>query len=211
LLIPGSTNAFLQPGGNGFGAVTVDALGHVTFSGFLGDGTPVTSAGLVAGQGQWPFYVSLYGGKGSILGWLSFTNGGDINGQLGWFKPVQKTAKLYPGGFTNSSEVMGSVYRCTNGLPVLDLANGQLSLTNGDLACGITNQMALVSEDKATDLNGDQLTFKPSSGIFKGNAINPQTGQAIAIKGIVLQNQNFGAGFFLGTNESGSALLLPAP
>jgi len=214
LLIPGSENASVQPGGNGFGAVTVSDSGTVTFSGILGDGTPVTSTSIVSSEGQWPFYVSLYGGKGSILGWLSFTNEGVISGQTGWFKQPQATAKLYPDGFTNSAEVIGSAYQYTNDLPVLGFTEGQLSLTNGDLAQSITNQIALgpdaqATEQSASNQSADKLTFKTTSGLFKGSVLNPETGKPIAVNGIVLQNQNFGAGFFLGTTESGSVLLSP--
>ena len=215
LLIPGSENASAQPGGNGFGAVTVSASGNVTFSGILGDGTPVTSTSIVSSEGQWPFYVSLYGGKGSILGWLSFTNDGDISGQTGWFKLQQATAKLYPGGFTNGTEAIGSVYHYTNDLPVLGFTEGELSLANGNLVQSITNQIGLGPDMQATGQSADKqsadkLTFKPSSGLFKGSVMNPETGKPIAVNGVVLQNQNFGAGFFLGTTESGSVLLSPA-
>ena len=214
LLIPGSENASVLPGGNGFGAVTVSDSGTVTFSGILGDGTPVTSTSIISSEGQWPFYVSLYGGKGSILGWLTFTNEGVISGQTGWFKQPQATAKLYPGGFTNSAEVIGSAYQYTNGLPVLGFTEGQLSLTNGDLAQSITNQIALGPEAQATEQSADKqsagkLTFKTSSGLFKGSVLNPETGKPIAVNGVVLQNQNFGAGCFLGTTETGSVLLSP--
>jgi hypothetical protein len=214
MLIPGSENASVQPGGNGFGAVTVSDSGTVTFSGILGDGTPVTSTSIISSEGQWPFYVSLYGGKGSILGWLSFTNEGVIGGQTGWFKQPQATAKLYPGGFTNSAEVIGSAYQYTNGLPVLGFTEGQLSLTNGDLAQSITNQIVLGADNQATEQSAsnqsaDKLTFKTTSGLFKGSVLNPETGKPIAVNGIVLQNQNFGAGLFLGTTETGSVLLSP--
>ncbi len=111
LLIPGCENASTQPGGNGFGAVTVEPSGNVIFSGILGDGTPVTSTSIVSSQGQWPLYASFYGGNGSILGWLSFTNESGISGQTGWFKLPQTAAKLYAGGFTVSNEVIGSVYQ----------------------------------------------------------------------------------------------------
>jgi hypothetical protein len=205
LVIPGSGNAAAQPGGNGFGAVTVSDSGNVSFSGLLGDGTPVTSTGTVSGQGQWPFYVSLYGDKGSILGWLSFVNDGGINGQLSWFKLPQTRAKLYPGGFTISTEAVGSTYLYTNGLPALGFTEGQLSLADGNLPQSITNQVVLGPANQSI-----QLTFKTSSGLFKGSVINPETGRPIAIEGIVLQSQDVGAGFFLGTSESGSALLSPA-
>jgi hypothetical protein len=214
LLIPGSENASAQPGGNGFGAVTVSASGTVTFSGILGDGTAVTSASIVSSEGQWPFYVSLYGGKGSILGWLAFTNAGGISGQTGWFKLPQATARLYPGGFTNSSETMGSVYQYTNGLPLLGFSEGELSLTNGNLAQSITNQIGLGPDKQTADQganpqSADKLNFRTASGLFKGSVVNPETGKPITVNGVVLQNQNFGAGVFLGATESGSVLLTP--
>jgi uncharacterized repeat protein (TIGR02543 family) len=90
LLFPGSTNVSAQPAGMGFGAATIKASGLVSFSGSLGDGTPFTSSSTMSGQGQWPFYVSLYGGKGSILGWLSITNNDDVGGEISWFKLPQQ-------------------------------------------------------------------------------------------------------------------------
>jgi hypothetical protein len=74
LVLPGGDDASAQSGGSGTGTVTVSDSGDATFSGTLADGTPVTCAGTVSGQGQWPFYLPLPGGNGSILGWLSFTN-----------------------------------------------------------------------------------------------------------------------------------------
>jgi hypothetical protein len=46
-----------------------------------------------------------------MLGWLSFTDEGGINGQTFWFKLPQATAKSYPGGFTQSVEAIGSICR----------------------------------------------------------------------------------------------------
>jgi hypothetical protein len=83
-------------------------------------------------------------------------------------------------------------------------------LTNGNFQQSITNQIALVPEKQQTDQNGATLTFNTSSGLFKGSVMNPETGEPIAVHGAILQNQNMGAGFFLGTNESGSVILSPA-
>ena len=208
LLIPGSDNASAQPGGHGFGAVTVNTLGNVSLSGTLGDGTPFVSSSVVAGQGQWPFYISLYGGKGSILGWLSFTNDG-ISGEIDWFKLPQTTAKLYPGGFTYGTNVIGSAYHYTNQIPVLGSTDCLLALLNGDLTEGITNDAALGPSVPATDPSNIKLSLMTSSGMFSGSTMNPEPGKPITVHGIVLQNQNFGAGYFLGTNQTGSVLLSP--
>jgi len=211
LLIPGMDNAPTQPGGNGFGAVTVNTLGDVSLSGTLGDGTPFASSSVVASQGQWPFYVSIYGGKGCILGWLSFTNNGDVSGEINWFKLPEETAKLYPGGFTNGTEAIGSIYQYTNGMPVLGFTDGLLSLLNGDLAESITNQAGIGPELPATEPYTTKLSVSTSTGMFHGSVINPATGKPISVRGIVLQNQNLGAGYFLGTNQCGSVLLSASP
>jgi Divergent InlB B-repeat domain len=211
LLFPGSDNVSAQPGGNGYSSVTVNTLGNISLSGALGDGTPFISSSVVASEGRWPFYVSLYGGKGSILGWLSFTNGGNISGQIEWFKQPITTAKLYPGGFTNGTEAIGSVYHYTNYMPELGSLDGLLALSmiNGDLAEGITNQAALGPYYPADDRSATKLECIASSGMFYGSVINPATDKPISVHGIVLQNQNIGAGYFLGTNQSGSVLLSP--
>jgi hypothetical protein len=211
MLLPGSDDASNQPGGNGFATVTVNDLGYVSLNGTLGDGTPVITSSTVCSQGQWPFYVPLYAGKGSALGWLSFTNNGDIAGQISWFKLPQKTAKLYPGGFTNVTEALGSVYKHTNGVPILGFTDGQLSLTNGDLTLGITDEMGLGTSITSTGPTGDKLTFNTTLGLFNGKVMNPETGKPITVNGVVLQNQNFAAGLFLGTNQSGSVVFSPAP
>jgi hypothetical protein len=41
--------------------------------------------------------------------------------------------------------------------------------------------------------------------------MDPTTGKPIALNGVVLQNQNFAAGLFLGANETGSVVLSTTP
>jgi hypothetical protein len=211
LLIPGSTSSETLPGGNGFGTVTVSEYGNVTMTGTLGDGTPVVSTGMVCSQGLWPMYIPLYAGKGSILGWLSFTNRGDIDGQIAWFKLPQKTAKFYPGGFTNTTEIIGSVFEYTKGLPILGFANGLLSLVNGNLTESMTNQLSLGLYIPGMTQSATILKFNTLTGGFGCTVTNAATGKLVPINGVVLQNQNFAAGFFAGTNQTGSAVLSPLP
>jgi hypothetical protein len=215
LLIPGNAIASDLPGGNGYGAVTVSPTGAVTFSGVLGDGTPFTSSSVVSADGQWPFYVSLYGGKGSALGWLTFSNNA-ITGLVGWFKQPLSTAKLYSAGFTNNFEIIGSSYEHTNGVALLDFTQGQLVLTNGDLAeGGITNEIgvspAVELVGTGADENMVKLTFNNATGLFHGTVVNPATGKPIVINGAVLQNQDLAAGYFAGATETGSVLLAATP
>jgi uncharacterized repeat protein (TIGR03803 family) len=206
LRIPAGDDSLAQPGGDGFGAVTVDGSGKVKVAGTLGDGTKVTQTTVLSQQGLWPFYASLYSGNGLILGWLTFTNqlASDIDGPVGWIKLAQPTAKLYRFGFTNATAAIGSKYAFTNGIPVLNFSAGQVWLACGNLPGSFTNRIVF-GTNKVTNLSSNKLslTLTTSSGLFKGSVVNPATGKAISINGAVLQKQNFGFGSFLGTNQCG--------
>ena len=119
-------------------------------------------------------------------------------------------AGLCRQGFAQSAGAIGSAYHYTNGLPVLGFTGGSLSLLNGNLAQGINCQIGLTSEKAATDGSAPRLTINTSSGLFQTSVINPETGRPISVRGAVLQNQNYGAGLFLGASESGSAFFSPA-
>ena len=56
---------------NAFGRKrTVNRAGGLRFQGVLADGTPVVQSSIVSKNGQWPFYAALFGGQGSVLGWI---------------------------------------------------------------------------------------------------------------------------------------------
>jgi hypothetical protein len=206
LLIPGSTNVPVEPAGYGFGTLTVSETGAVVLGGMLGEGTPVTASTLVSREGQWPLYVSLYGGRGSFLGWLAFSNNTAILGHTAWFKLAQAKARFYPAGFTNAANVAGSSYQVTNGLPALPFTQGSLSLNDGNLENGVTNQFAL---NDPVASGATMVHFRAGSGAFHSVVTDPATGHNLIVNGVVLQDQNIGAGFFLGTNQSGSVVLSP--
>ena len=211
LLIPGAADGVGHPGGDSYGTLVVSPAGAISFTGVLADGTKVAQKADLLVTGQWPFYAPLYSGKGSILGWLTFSNGlgSDITGTVDWFKLTQ-AAKWYPAGFTNGVEATGSSYLFTNGVPVLNFSTGEFWLANGNLADSFTNQIMLDSANHLTSTNTAlKLTLTPATGLFKGSVISPDTGKAIAVNGVVLQKQNFGGGFFVGTNQTGRVFLGP--
>jgi uncharacterized repeat protein (TIGR02543 family) len=209
LVLPGANSATL-PGGYGFGAVTVNASGSVTFSGTLGDGTTVTPTANESQQGQWPFYVSLYSGNGMLLGWLTFTNESDrdIDGQLNWFKPAQPASALYKAGFTNEIEAVGSAYSFSAGKRVLNLTNGYVLIQDGGLTQSISNQFTLEPDNIVAGSNKLDLATTTSTGLFKGAATNAE-GKTISISGALLQKQTNGFGQFLNGDQSGSVYLAP--
>jgi hypothetical protein len=215
LFFPGGDDSEMEPGGDGYGAATVDGSGNVKFSGVLSDGSKVTQTAILSERGAWPFYIPLYSGKGSIWGWLEFTNGtsGDLQGGVTWTKPLQPAAKFYPAGFTNEIEAVGSAYRFTNGVPLLAFTNGLglVWLANGNFPDTFTNQIALSAANKITNLNSNKLSLAitTSSGFFKGSATDPVSGKTAPINGAVLQKLNAGYGFFVGTNRTGRVYFGP--
>jgi hypothetical protein len=211
LLIPGAADGVGHPGGDSYGTLVVSPAGVISFTGVLADGTKVAQKADLLVTGQWPFYAPLYSGKGSILGWLTFSNdvSSDITGTVDWFKLAQP-AKFYPAGFTNGTEAIGSSYQFTNGVPVLNFSTGEFWLANGNLADSFTNQIMLDSANHLTSTNATlKLTLTPGTGLFKGSVASPDTGKAISVSGVVLQKQNFGGGFFTGTNQTGRVFLGP--
>ncbi len=215
--LAGRYNFFL-PGvasgmGDSYGSVTVTSTGGLTAAGVLADDTKAAQKTSVLANGMWPFYVPLYSGTGSIFGWINFTNQAetDLSGGITWTKPEQAKAKFYAGGFTNSVNLLGSLY--TNASPVLNFESGIVLLQGGNLTNSIQNSVTLGADNKVTN-NGATpltLTITPTTGAFKGTALNPSTGKSQAFTGVVIQKMNEGEGFFLGTTNSGSVLFAPAP
>lgn len=214
LIIPGAnddSDSVVQPGGDSYGTAVVSANGGIAFAGALADDTKVSQKGLLLANGQWPFYVPLYSGNGSIFGWLTFSNqaNSDITGTVDWFKLAQ-AAKFY-SAVTNSTQATGSMYHFTNGVPVLNFTDGVVWFANGNIPNDFTNQVTF-SNNVVSNLGSNNLTLKltTSTGLFKVTAVDPDTGKTVTGSGVVLQKQNSGDGFFLGTNQTGHLFWGPA-
>ena len=215
LIIPGTPGASQSPAGDGFGIVKVTPAGGVSLRGVLADGTSFSESDALCKSGRWALYVPLYVGRGSVLGWLAFTNtaNGDIDGWLRWIRPVQPSVALYTMGFSVMTEAIGSEFtRPLNGIRVLDITNGMVVLSDGNLTGSFTNRIQLAPNNKVTNLNDNGLRLHVNSrnGMFSGKAQDPATGKYQSFKGIVLQKQNAGGGYFLNQYQSGEVYLGPA-
>jgi hypothetical protein len=217
LVIPGMPGATDWPEGDGYGTLKVNSAGLVVFAGTLADGTKIAQSVTLSQSGQWPFYVSLYAGGGSVLGWLQFaTNTGtDVSGSLNWIRPPVKTSKLYPDGFAMASAAIGSLYVAPVGVTerILEITNGMDTLSGGDLFEASTNALTLGTSSKVKNDGPNKLTvtFALPSGLFKGTLVQAGTTHIINFAGAVLQQANYGSGYFLGTNQSGRVLFGPSP
>jgi hypothetical protein len=214
-IIPGDTSGSPSVG-DGYATATVSSRGTVTVAGSLADGTRFTEASTVAKDGQWPLYVALYSRGGSILGWLTFADTGsdDLSGSLNWIKPAMPRARYYPGGFTITTEISGSHYTPPgSGQTILNFSDAMLALNTGDASDTVTNHVTIGARNTVTDVGSNKriLTFTPSTGLFRGAMINSANSAKVSFTGVILQRQQFGAGYFLKTDQSsGQVLLLPA-
>ena len=214
VLFPGSgdpTNT-LVPLGDGYGVVTVDASGKLRLKGALADGSKLTQQATVSSDGQWPFYLPLYGGKGQILGWLTFDASPEQNlgGPFSWIKQPVPTSALYPNGFNIQTNALGSSYD-QDLAPVTGFDSGSVRLTGGNLAFDLADGVTISSKNKVESSTDSKLklTLNWAQGSFKGSMPNPATGKAVKFNGVILQNQPVGSGYFLGPTQSGNVLLTP--
>ena len=218
-IIPGTNDPTVGPSGTSSGTVTVSSSGAVTFSVSLADGTTSAAnpSSVVSKDGYWPFYLPLYNGAGSLWSWTCFTNGAMMSApNASWINATNSSkSALYRAGFTNQSAlIIGSAYSPTN-KPLLALSNAQVILEGGNLPFTITNLITLASNDTITvtnagDTNKLTLTISKSTGAITGTFANPsKPSQSIAISGVLMQNETNAQGYFSGTNQSGTFMLVP--
>jgi len=215
LVVPGTEEDVAKPAGNSCATLTLNAAGKLTISGALADGTSFRQISPISEQGDFPLYVALYNGNGSVSGWLSITNrdSDDIHGQLTWSKPPLGNAKLYPLGFTNVDlSAIGSIYTPPPAATrALNLINGSIALSGGDLGSPLTNNVTLGTNNKFTtnDSNSVALAISPATGQLTGTVSLPGSAKKYPLKGVVLQKQNLASGFVLLTNQTSRAVLFP--
>lgn len=202
---PGDGNV-QEPQGAGFGTATVSTTGQLKFQGTLADGTAVGQSTEVFANGEWPFFASLYGGRGQILGWLDFasTSQSDLSGQLSWSKLAIPNSRSYAAGFALAPVVEGSRYPTLPGnTPVLDFANGTLALNGAGMPAGFADYFTVGPKERLLATNHVALNFAPSSGMLTGTVPNPAGGHALSLRAIFLPKENWGAGYFLNSGLSG--------
>ena len=210
MLVAGGTNAALLPSGQGVTTLGISRGGSVSLKGNLADGAPAAQKVALAANGQFPLYQSLYRGKGSLLGWVTFasTPSNDTPGLLLWTKKNGASSTFYPGGFTNEALTLGSRYVAPGrGTNAVTFSNSVVVLEGGNLAASLTNDVLLGALHKVTvstnSTNQLKFTVTASSGKTSGSFLNPATRKKSLLNGVLLQKQNLSGGYFLGTNQGG--------
>jgi hypothetical protein len=216
LVLPGNADAAAGPGGDSYGTVTVDPLGNLTAIVTLADNAASSQGVPLSNGGQWPLYFAAPGVPQSLLGWVTFnTNGAGgipdgFSGTVTWVKDAGP-GTFYPGGFTNSSVLLGSAYSAASqkahGLGLISPVT--VTLSGGNLAAPVSET---VSESglqtyQTADKKTLTLTIVPATGAFSGQYVAPGTTRKVPLAGVVLPYPGEARGFFLGTNQSGAVRL----
>ena len=228
LLVPGFSNVVDGPIGYGYATVQITPLGLARIVGGLADDHKWQQAVPISKDGQWPLFVPLYRTVriytnlaitsytkivtnkgytlGSAMGWFTLTNN-SVTGNLSWIK-TGWTNGVYPTGFTNVVGILASHYQAPPlAMRALSVTSGTFTLQGGNLPVSINRSFLLATNNLITlspVADGLRVSLAAKSGLWKGTFINPaNTNKPTIISGAILQDQNFGGGYFIGTNQTG--------
>jgi|GEM_PF-463901 len=217
------------PQGDGWALLTISRTGVAKAKGKLADGTAFTCSKPLSKVNEWPFYVTLYKGKGSISGVIAFADNvtsDAVGPDLRWFKPANVTDKNYRDGWPDGIDVDGFASKYVppvagsgdNALLILPAAlpttvNAAISLSDGLLSSPLSNVVSVSMASKVTDLgvgisaaSNLKLTITTATGALKGSFTHPVSTMATPFTGVIFQKQSIGSGYFLGAPAPGSPL-----
>jgi hypothetical protein len=192
--------------------------GYATLSGALANNFRFSRSALLSTNGFLPLSIETASGHGIFIGWLTFNPAParDIFGDAVWIQPAIFNATYYPAGFEGNVSVTGGRYlgaSSTNA--ALSWTSGVLRISDGNLAAPLMNSITLSPLGKLTDNGGtiSNLTFSlnRNTGIFSGQFRDPQAKRNRNYFGALVQEEDVGGGFFLGSNQGGRVSLEPAP
>jgi hypothetical protein len=192
------------PAGHGVAALAIAPTGVGTLSGSLADGTRLAQASPVSADGLWALAPTVYGNRGSLLGWLSLTNAAPLalQGSVAWVRPADPLALPFPAGFTNATFAEGAPYQPTHAaawvaphcLTLRGLDGSPEPLTR----CPTTTLSSLTLAGEGFR----SLQLAPSSGLWSGVFTNPATLVVHPVRFTLLGTNATGYGHILGTEGS---------
>lgn len=197
------------PQGTGYAAMTVSAVGAVSLTGRLGDGTPFMASSRLTRDDHFPIYVPLYATKGYLAGLVSFSAKAesDADGQFGWKRPT--SAAAFPAGFITYPTLQAARYTATAPILSLPVATGNAKLVYRNLPLTKTLTISKANIVVVTNPAADKtaLTITSTTGIFSGTyvdgAIPRSVAGALYLKGATPR----GEGFYLRATTSEQAVL----
>ena len=92
---------------------------------------------------------------------------------------------------------------------VLNCTDALMIFSGGSLEAPLTNAVTLSANNKVTAPPGVGMTINPTNGVFSGFFRVPGINRTNRFAGVVLQNVNFAAGYFLEPSASGHVRFQP--
>jgi len=215
LLFPGAEEGSAAPMGDGFSAVTISTAGTLHAAGVLADGTAFSQSVPVSSDGDWPLFASLYRGRGVLAGNLRVRPrpdaGGDIDGTAHWLRRAGTGPATHTNGFLLASTVMASDYAQPGRARILDMDSATLTLIDASGAELATSTVAPGPGGRMTNHGPHRLrlSVSPRTGLMRGSIVPPDSTRALALRGAILQRQQFGGGHFQYSNAVGRVHLGP--
>jgi hypothetical protein len=200
VVFTGNGNGTNDLGGDGVGTVTVTSANRLTFTGTLPDRTAISQSIGVSKDGQWPLYIPLYAGTGSMIAWVTVTN--DVQPIVSDIISVIKESNLrnpFPLGLTNQFSTLSS----TNAPFILNKpvisTNGIVTFSGADLTNDVVVPFMMSTNNffyLDTSSTKMRLGFDRTLGYINGTFVDPVTGLSTRIRGLVLPNANAARGYF---------------
>jgi YVTN family beta-propeller protein len=201
------------PTGSGYARLSVSRTGLGTMTGVLADGTPFNVSAPIQIGGSMNVYTPLYAAKGSLAGnvvFLSASSTGELAGSLNWRKPAGGPSTAYPPAISTTLQVAGSSYSRVTGLTgtggVMDFSGGRISGTDS-YPFSLTPPLAI--KIPAPGSRSASFALSPLNGIFSGSVIDGT--RRAEYHGVILQQQNSGAGYFTDSAHGGAVSLSFTP
>jgi hypothetical protein len=217
---PNDTGATF-PQGTGSAVLVISKPGAARLKGTLADGRAFSASAAVSKDGILPIYAPLVAGAGSLAGQLTVdAQAAGVTGSALWTKPERLSDRYLPAPFATRVNVAGARYTPPlKGVTALVVPanqnNSALRLAGGDLPSGVTQPATLLPTNLVAiadpQLPKMTVAISAASGRFSGSFIHPLTKVASRITGVILQDRNAAAGFFLGQSASGAASFSAAP
>lgn len=208
------------PSSPGAALLVVNPAGVAALSGTLADGRTFSGTATVSKDGELPLYVPLLSGTGSLAGRASFDpRTGAFDGAVLWTKPERLKDRYFPAAFATVLDVSGGRYIApVRGVTAMEVSatvdNSALELAGGDLQDEVQQSTTLLPTNLVTIVNPQLprlvVAITASTGRFTGSFTHPVTKTTSRITGVILQDRNAAAGFFLGQSASGAAMFVPA-
>jgi subtilisin family serine protease len=223
-LPPPSGAVVPKPLGSGHGSFKVDKSGNAKWTARLRDGTVAGGAVPLYKGLTWPFFASLYKGRGLVLGEFAIDKSPatfGAGGTLDWIKLPVPGDKRFPNGFLLEADTAaGSLYTppakgaaasafgASAGVTgTITFSDG--SLSNGapfirDITVGPDNKPAVANS--VTPLISPVVKINAAKGTFSGSFVDPKfvvKATRLKFEGVIRQDTATGVGDFIGATSNG--------